>query len=91
VALEEQVEAHLQHLFRGGTRVGVGERVPRRVELLEEPVRHRDVEAPQLGGERDGLVGARLPSSGVGRARFSRLNRIGRCKEIRWLRQTAAA
>jgi hypothetical protein len=49
---EHQVERGFQHLLRGGTGLGVPLSLPRGLELLEELLRHRHVEAAEVGGQR---------------------------------------
>ena len=60
VLAEEEVEAGLEELLGAGARVGVGERIPRRVELLEKPAGDVEVEPPEVGAERLDAVVARL-------------------------------
>jgi hypothetical protein len=67
VSLEEEVEARLQDLLRAPVRMAVRERCPGRLELLQEPLRHGDVEPAQLGRERLRAVALRGRSrSGLG-------------------------
>jgi hypothetical protein len=52
VPLQDEVEPDLEDLVLGRARVGVGERVPRGRELVEEAARDRDVNPPKVRGER---------------------------------------
>jgi hypothetical protein len=53
---EDEVEAALEHVRGGRVGAGVGERVLRGVELLEEPPGDRDVQARELRVERLDVV-----------------------------------
>lgn len=90
VPFQQEVEPDFQDLLGARAGLGVGERAAGRLELAQEAVRHRDVEAPQVGGERVGGVtrwrrqdfGSRYGPKGVGQCEFNRLNRraeMGRC------------
>ena len=57
LAGEEEVEGLLQEGLGGGAGAGVGAGLAGGLELLEEAAAHRDVEAAEVGGEGDGLVG----------------------------------
>jgi hypothetical protein len=78
VLREDEVEPALEDLRRAPARAGVRERILRRLELLEEAARDRDVQARKLRVERFDLVAGRLreePNHGGsdpgGRRRFT--------------------
>jgi hypothetical protein len=63
VHLEEQIERGLEHVFGGGARFRVRERVTRGIELREEAARDGHVQSPEVGGERLGDVTGRRERS----------------------------
>jgi hypothetical protein len=86
VPLDDEVEAELEDGLLGGGRVRMGQRVPRRGDLVEEAAGDGHVEAGQLGGERLDLrrqgVRARrrhhIRDGELARRRFFRKNRTKR-------------
>jgi hypothetical protein len=52
VPLDDEIEADLEDVGVARVRMRVRERIPRRGDLLDQPSRHRDVDAAQLRGLR---------------------------------------